>query len=135
MSRRQSSATSASAATPWPGRSCWRSRRAMPTATCARQRFVKSRSERRDRGARTEFIPVLCDLCGLCVRAPTAVLACAAMARVTGIGGVFFKARDADALRAWYRTHLGLDILPWGGVAFKWREGETGGREGATIWN
>jgi catechol 2,3-dioxygenase-like lactoylglutathione lyase family enzyme len=57
------------------------------------------------------------------------------MSRVTGIGGVFFKARDPDALRAWYRTHLGLDIQPWGGVAFKWREGETGGREGATIWS
>ena len=57
------------------------------------------------------------------------------MARVTGIGGVFFKARDADALRAWYRTHLGLDIQPWGGLAFKGREGETSGREGATIWS
>jgi len=40
------------------------------------------------------------------------------MQRVTGIGGIFFKARDADALRAWYRRHLGLDIQEWGGLAF-----------------
>ena len=56
------------------------------------------------------------------------------MARVTGIGGIFFKARDAEGLRAWYRAHLGLDIQPWGGVTFRWREGETSGREGATVW-
>src|SRR3954466_5596592 len=40
------------------------------------------------------------------------------MQRVTGIGGIFFKARDAEALRAWYRRHLGLDIQEWGGLAF-----------------
>lgn len=39
------------------------------------------------------------------------------MQRVTGIGGIFFKARDVDALRAWYRRHLGMDIQEWGGVA------------------
>ena len=30
------------------------------------------------------------------------------MARVTGIGGVFFKAHDRAALIAWYREHLGM---------------------------
>ena len=40
------------------------------------------------------------------------------MQRVTGIGGIFFKARDAEGLRAWYRRHLGLDIQEWGGLAF-----------------
>jgi uncharacterized glyoxalase superfamily protein PhnB len=39
------------------------------------------------------------------------------MQRVTGIGGVFFKARDAEGLRVWYRRHLGLDIQEWGGLA------------------
>jgi hypothetical protein len=29
------------------------------------------------------------------------------MKRVTGIGGIFFKARDAEKLRDWYRDHLG----------------------------
>jgi len=56
------------------------------------------------------------------------------MARVTGIGGVFFKARDDKALREWYRTHLGLDVSPWGGVTFLWRDGEASGREGSTVW-
>ena len=27
---------------------------------------------------------------------------------VTGIGGVFFRARDGDALRRWYKEHLGV---------------------------
>jgi predicted enzyme related to lactoylglutathione lyase len=40
------------------------------------------------------------------------------MQRVTGIGGIFFKARDADGLREWYRRHLGLDIQDWGGLSF-----------------
>jgi len=26
--------------------------------------------------------------------------------RVVGIGGIFFKARDPERLRAWYRDHL-----------------------------
>lgn len=30
------------------------------------------------------------------------------MAKVTGIGGVFFKCRDPKALQAWYQEHLGF---------------------------
>ncbi len=30
------------------------------------------------------------------------------MARVTGIGGIFFRARDPEALAAWYQRHLGI---------------------------
>jgi catechol 2,3-dioxygenase-like lactoylglutathione lyase family enzyme len=40
------------------------------------------------------------------------------MARVLGIGGVFFKARDCAAVRDWYQRVLGLEIEDWGGVAF-----------------
>lgn len=40
------------------------------------------------------------------------------MKRVTGIGGVFFHARDPVALRAWYQRHLGVDVQDWGGTAF-----------------
>jgi hypothetical protein len=29
--------------------------------------------------------------------------------RVVGIGGVFFRANDPDALRSWYAEHLGID--------------------------
>ncbi|MEM7044190.1 MAG: VOC family protein, partial [Pseudomonadota bacterium] len=34
------------------------------------------------------------------------------MERVTGIGGVFFRARDPDALARWYQTHLGINPAP-----------------------
>jgi catechol 2,3-dioxygenase-like lactoylglutathione lyase family enzyme len=30
--------------------------------------------------------------------------------RVTGIGGVFFRAQDRGALGAWYREHLGVPV-------------------------
>ena len=40
------------------------------------------------------------------------------MKRVTGIGGIFFKAQDAEALQAWYKRHLGIDVQEWGGAAF-----------------
>ena len=47
------------------------------------------------------------------------------MKRVTGIGGIFFQARDPETLRAWYQTHLGIDVQAWGGAAFSWA-GEDG---------
>ena len=34
------------------------------------------------------------------------------MEKVTGIGGLFFRARDPKALSAWYREHLGIDVVP-----------------------
>ena len=34
------------------------------------------------------------------------------MERVTGIGGVFFKAQDAEALSRWYAEHLGVGAPP-----------------------
>jgi glyoxylase I family protein len=34
------------------------------------------------------------------------------MERVTGIGGMFFRARDPDALAKWYAEHLGIDPVP-----------------------
>jgi predicted enzyme related to lactoylglutathione lyase len=56
------------------------------------------------------------------------------MARITGIGGVFFKAADPKALAAWYEEHLGLALEPWGGAILKWPEdrAEDGG---STVWN
>ncbi len=38
------------------------------------------------------------------------------MARITGLGGVFFKSRDPAALSAWYRDTLGLEVASWGGA-------------------
>ena len=54
--------------------------------------------------------------------------------RVTGIGGVFFKARDPEALAAWYRTHLGVPDQGWPGAAFDWREPGAPARKAMTIW-
>jgi hypothetical protein len=34
------------------------------------------------------------------------------MEKVTGIGGLFFRARDPKALALWYRDHLGIDPVP-----------------------
>ena len=57
------------------------------------------------------------------------------MKRVTGIGGVFFKAKDAPALQAWYRRHLGIDVQAWGGAAFRWVDAEGKPTGGTTIWS
>ena len=58
------------------------------------------------------------------------------MRRVTGIGGIFFKSKDPNALGDWYRTHLGLDVEEWGGVSFRWADDDpSGAREGTTIWS
>ena len=56
------------------------------------------------------------------------------MKRVTGIGGIFFKAKDAPALHAWYREHLGIDVQPWGGASFDWTDGEGKPVGGTTAW-
>ena len=40
------------------------------------------------------------------------------MAKVLGVGGVFFKTSDVEALKAWYVRVLGFELTPWGGVAF-----------------
>ena len=40
------------------------------------------------------------------------------MAKVLGLGGLFFKAKDPSALLGWYRDVLGLTLTDWGGVMF-----------------
>jgi len=55
--------------------------------------------------------------------------------RVTGIGGIFFKAGNAKKLRAWYQKHLGLDLDPaWGGCTFEWRDAKNPQLKGCTAW-
>src|SRR5687767_30567 len=57
------------------------------------------------------------------------------MARVTGIGGVFFKsAGDERALAAWYKKMLGLELEPWGGAILKWPD-DHGEDRGLTVWH
>jgi predicted enzyme related to lactoylglutathione lyase len=57
------------------------------------------------------------------------------MQRVTGIGGIFFKATDAVALRAWYQKHLGIDVQEWGGAAFRWTDADGKATLGTTVWS
>jgi predicted enzyme related to lactoylglutathione lyase len=57
-----------------------------------------------------------------------------AMARITGIGGVFFKStKDHKALAAWYARHLGLALEEWGGAILKWPD-DTADDRGLTVW-
>ena len=42
------------------------------------------------------------------------------MKRVTGIGGIFFKAKYPKALATWYRDVLGLPMEAWGGAALRY---------------
>ena len=57
------------------------------------------------------------------------------MKRVTGIGGVFFSARDPAALQAWYKSHLGIDVQQWGGTAFRWVNDAGTPMNGTTVWS
>jgi catechol 2,3-dioxygenase-like lactoylglutathione lyase family enzyme len=56
------------------------------------------------------------------------------MGKVTGIGGIFFKAKDPKAMVAWYEKHLGV---PFGGqsyVSFDWRTPENPDGLGSTAF-
>jgi predicted enzyme related to lactoylglutathione lyase len=57
------------------------------------------------------------------------------MKRVTGIGGIFFQAKDPEALREWYRKHLGIDVQPWGGAKFRWAGDDNPSGTGTTAWS
>ena len=55
--------------------------------------------------------------------------------RVTGIGGVFFKAKDPKALAAWYREKLGIVTMEGTEFSiFQWREKEDSTSLGTTVW-
>jgi hypothetical protein len=51
------------------------------------------------------------------------------MERVTGIGRVFFRARDPDALSRWYSEHLGINPMSIESEEI-WRQ-----EEGPTVWS
>ncbi len=56
------------------------------------------------------------------------------MARVTGIGGVFLRARDPKALKAWYIEHLGFHPGEHGVISFQWSDEGVAGT-GQTAWS
>jgi predicted enzyme related to lactoylglutathione lyase len=56
------------------------------------------------------------------------------VARVTGIGGVFVRARDPAALSAWYARHLGVPTERYGGATFHWAPTDSAPVQGSTTW-
>jgi predicted enzyme related to lactoylglutathione lyase len=56
------------------------------------------------------------------------------MSRVTGIGGVFFKADDPEKMYGWYEKNLGIR-REHGYVAFHWREDQNPDERGVTAWS
>ena len=51
------------------------------------------------------------------------------MEKVLGIGGLFFRAKDPDALAKWYHEHLGIDPVPKDYESVCWRQ-----EEGLTVF-
>ena len=57
------------------------------------------------------------------------------MAKVTGIGGIFFKSKgDSAALAAWYQKHLGMTLEDFGGAILRW-PADTAEDRGLTVWH
>jgi len=57
------------------------------------------------------------------------------MAKVTGIGGVFFKsAGKGSDLSAWYEKNLGISLESWGGAILEWSN-DKAGDGGQTVWS
>ncbi len=52
--------------------------------------------------------------------------------RVTGLGGVFFKTKDTDRMKKWYKDHLGLPVDDYG-CTFWWKD--THGNDCSTQWS
>jgi predicted enzyme related to lactoylglutathione lyase len=44
------------------------------------------------------------------------------MEKVTGIGGLFFRAKDPASLGRWYRDHLGVALIPAKDDEQPWRQ-------------
>lgn len=55
------------------------------------------------------------------------------MKKVTGIGGIFFKCKDANKMKEWYNTHLGLNAGDYG-ATFEWKDKSDPSKTGSTQW-
>jgi len=56
------------------------------------------------------------------------------MKKVTGIGGIFFKCKDPNAINEWYKKHLGFDTTQYG-TSFEWLQVDDNTKKGLTQWN
>jgi predicted enzyme related to lactoylglutathione lyase len=55
------------------------------------------------------------------------------MKKVTGIGGIFFKCKDPNKMKEWYKTNLGLNTNEYG-ASFEWRQSDDSTKKGITQW-
>ena len=56
------------------------------------------------------------------------------MKKVTGIGGVFFKCKDPNAVNEWYKKNLGFETSQYG-TSFEWLHADDSSKKGLTQWN
>jgi len=56
------------------------------------------------------------------------------MKKSTGIGGIFFKCKNPQKVREWYKNNLGLNTNQYGAV-FEWRQGADTTKKGFTQWS
>lgn len=56
------------------------------------------------------------------------------MKKITGIGGIFFKCKDPNKMKEWYKTHLGMDTNEYG-ANFEWRHADDASKTGCTTWS
>ena len=54
--------------------------------------------------------------------------------KVTGIGGIFFKCKNPEKVKAWYAKNLGLNTDKYG-TNFEWRQGADSSKKGFTQWS
>ena len=56
------------------------------------------------------------------------------MKRVTGIGGIFFKTKNPQQVKDWYKKHLGFDTDQYG-TNFEWNQSDGSDKKGFTQWS
>lgn len=54
--------------------------------------------------------------------------------KITGIGGVFFKCKDPQAMRKWFHEKFGLSDDKYG-HPFLWKKHDSANKNGYTVWN
>jgi len=55
------------------------------------------------------------------------------MKKVTGLGGVFFKSENPQAMNEWYAKNLGIPAGEYG-ATFEWRQADNPSSKGSTTW-
>lgn len=56
------------------------------------------------------------------------------MKKVTGLGGVFFKCENPQAMNDWYAKNLGMATSEYG-TMFEWRHADDPSKKGSTVWS